>query len=62
MGQNIHEFSTLEERNTYILSTAYTEPFISLCGDNVVSYNKDADDILHPKHNGHEYVEIGGLK
>jgi hypothetical protein len=62
MSKYIHKFSTLQNRNAYITSTAFTEPFVSTHGEGVVSYNKDADDILHPKHNGHEYVEIGGLK
>jgi hypothetical protein len=57
-----HKFNTESDRNAYITSTAFTEPFVSTHGNDVVSYNEDAYDILHPKHNGHEYVEIGGKK
>jgi hypothetical protein len=54
-----HKFNTQEDRNDYILSTGFTKPFVSTYGGGVVSYNKDADDMLY---NGHDYVEIGGLK
>ena len=59
MGKYAHLFQTIEERDNYIKSSAYTEPFVSRHGNGIASYNKDADDILF---NGHEYVEIAGLK
>lgn len=62
MSKYIHEFNTLQDRNDYVVSSAFTEPFVSTHGAGIVSYNKDADEVVDASLNGHDYVEIGGLK
>lgn len=63
MGKYAHLFQTIQERDNYIKSSAYTEPFVARCGgpgeQGIASFTKDADDIIHPKHNGHAYVDLG---
>ena len=42
-----HKFNTLEERNNYILSDEYEEPFVSIhSNQTIVSYNKESDNVI----------------
>ena len=42
-----HKFNTIEERNEFILSSAFTKPFVSThANQKIVSYNEDSNNVI----------------